>query len=275
MNGAIAGDASGTVLIVDDDFSVRLLAREALEQAGFFVLENDDGAGVLPQFEEQVPDIVLLDVMLPGMNGFTLCREIRAHPQGANTPILMMTGLDDVASIRKAYEAGATDFIAKPFNWLILAYRVRYMMRSSQLFLNLGKSQASLNYAQKIAGLGSWEWDIDSDKLQWSEAVYRMFQIDPIGFDGTYHAFLNSVHPLDKKLVNAALVALAASMKMSVVAEGVETMEQLDFLRELGCRHIQGYLFSRPLLQEDATRLLLDEGGRLAPQTCRTEGGNS
>jgi diguanylate cyclase (GGDEF)-like protein/PAS domain S-box-containing protein len=197
--------ATGSVLIVDDDFSVRLLAREALEQAGFTVRDNDDGVGVLDQFEEEEPDIVLLDVMLPGVDGFTLCQQIRALPKGKNTPILMMTGLDDVASIQKAYRAGATDFITKPFNWLILAYRVRYMMRTSQLFLNLDKSQASLNYAQQIAGLGSWEWDINSDKLQWSDAVYRMFHVDPIGFDGTYHAFLNSVHPLDKELVNAAL----------------------------------------------------------------------
>ena len=207
MNSTMDTDASATVLIVDDDFTVRLLAREALEQAGFTVLENDDGVGILEQFQEEEPDIVLLDVMLPGLDGFTLCQQIRALPEGKNTPILMMTGLDDVASIKKAYHVGATDFIAKPFNWLILVYRVRYMLRASQLFLSLGKSQESLNYAQRIAGLGSWEWDINSDKLQWSDAVYRIFHVDPIGFDGTYHAFLNSVHPLDKELVNAALEA--------------------------------------------------------------------
>ena len=205
--------ASGTVLIVDDDITVRLLAREALEQAGFRVQENDDGVGLLSQFAEEEPDIILLDVMLPELDGFTLCQQIRALPGGKNTPILMMTGLDDVASIKKAYDVGATDFISKPFNWLILAYRVRYMMRSSQLFLNLGKSQESLNYAQRIAGLGSWEWDIHSDKLQWSDAVYRIFHIDPIGFDGTYHAFLNSVHPLDKELVNSALEAAITKKK--------------------------------------------------------------
>ena len=213
MFNSIEENATGTVLIVDDDFTVRLLAREALEQAGFTVLENDDGVGVLAQFEEEEPDIVLLDVMLPGLDGFTLCQQLRALPQGKNTPILMMTGLDDVASIRRAYDAGATDFIAKPFNWIILTYRVRYLMRTSELFLNLGKSQESLNYAQRIAGLGSWEWDINSDKLQWSDAVYRIFHVDPIGFDGTYHAFLNSVHPLDKELVNAALETAISQKK--------------------------------------------------------------
>lgn len=198
-------EASGKVLIVDDDFTVRLLAREVLEQAGCVVFENSDGVGVLLQFEEVEPDIVLLDVMLPELDGFTICQGIRALPSGKHTPILMMTGLDDVDSIHRAYQVGATDFVSKPFNWHILAYRVRYMLRNSLLFLNLDKSQRSLNYAQQIAGLGSWEWDINSDKLEWSDAVYRIFHIDPVGFDGTYHAFLNSVHPLDKELVNAAL----------------------------------------------------------------------
>lgn len=205
MNRASEGDVLGTVLIVDDDYTVRLLAREALEQAGCIVFDNSDGVGVLLQCEELEPDLVILDVFLPHLDGFAVCQEIRALPGGHNIPILMTTGLDDVASIQRAYQAGATDFITKPFNWLILAYRVRYLLRNSQMFQTLDRSQRSLNYAQKIAGLGSWEWDITTDKLEWSEAVYRIFHIDPVGFDGTYHAFLNSVHPLDKEMVNAAL----------------------------------------------------------------------
>ncbi|GFO59900.1 two-component system response regulator [Geomonas silvestris] len=205
MNRASEGDVLGTVLIVDDDYTVRLLAREALEQAGCIVFDNCDGVGVLLQCEELEPDLVILDVFLPHLDGFAICQEIRALPGGHNIPILMTTGLDDVASIQRAYKAGATDFITKPFNWLILAYRVRYLLRNSQMFQSLDRSQRSLNYAQKIAGLGSWEWDITTDKLEWSEAVYRIFHIDPVGFDGTYHAFLNSVHPLDKEMVNAAL----------------------------------------------------------------------
>jgi diguanylate cyclase (GGDEF)-like protein len=190
---------TGTVLIVDDDFTVRLLAREALEQAGFTVLENIDGAGVIRQLEAEEPDLVLLDVMLPVEDGITLCREIRSHPKGKHIPIVMMTGLDDLESVQNAYHAGATDFISKPFNWLVLVYRVRYMLRSSQLFDKLDQSQQRLNYAQLMAGMGSWEWDIVNDKLEWSDAVYRIFHMDPVGFDRTYHAFLNSVHPRDKE----------------------------------------------------------------------------
>ena len=119
----------GLVLIVDDDVFIRTLARDALEQAGFETEETSDGNQVLSLFTRLQPDIVLLDVMLPGADGFTVCRQIREHPEGKNTPILMMTGLDDVESIRKAYDSGATDFISKPFNWYVLGYRVRYMLR--------------------------------------------------------------------------------------------------------------------------------------------------
>jgi len=193
------------VLIVDDDFTTRLLTREVLEQAGLTVHETGDGGSALELFDRIRPDLVLLDVMMPGTDGFTVCSQIRNHPAGRNTPVLMITGLDDVESIRRAYEAGATDFITKPFNWLIMGYRVRYMLRANRIFQALGKSQASLDYAQRIAHLGSWEWDLENDKVEWSDAVYSIFKVDPLGFDGTYQEFLNSVHPQDKDLVNSAL----------------------------------------------------------------------
>ena len=197
--------ANEVVLIVDDDFTTRLLTREVLEQAALTVHEADEGSHALELFDRIRPDLVLLDVMMPGVDGFTVCGQIRSHPAGRNTPILMMTGLDDVDSIRRAYEAGATDFITKPFNWLIMGYRVRYMLRANRIFQALGKSQASLDYAQRIAQMGSWEWDLENDKVEWSDAVYGIFQVDPLGFDGNYQAFLNAVHPQDQELVNSAL----------------------------------------------------------------------
>ena len=194
-----------TVLIVDDDFTSRLLARESLELAGFEVSETDDSSKALGLFEEINPEIVLLDVLMPGIDGFTVCKQIRRHPEGWNTPILVMTGLDDIESIKRAYETGATDFISKPCNWLVLSYRVRYMLRASQILKDLSKSRASLNHAQHIAQIGSWEWDVKNDVLSWSEAAFRIFAIDPVSFDKTYHSFLNSVHPQDQEMVDRAI----------------------------------------------------------------------
>lgn len=122
------------VLVVDDDLTIRLLARQSLELAGFAVAEAEDGAAALAAFEKLRPDAVLLDVIIPAPDGFAVCRTLRRLPEGENLPVLMMTGLEDTESINRAYEAGATDFVTKPINWLILGHRVRYMLRAGQAF---------------------------------------------------------------------------------------------------------------------------------------------
>src|SRR2546425_6947121 len=130
------------VLIADDDVTMRLLMRETLEQAGFTVAETEDGVQALSAFVRVRPDIVLLNVVMPKLDGFTTCATLRTLPGGAHTPVLMVTGLDDMESINRAYEAGATDFITKPFNWTILGHRVRYLLRTSRAVEALRKSEA-------------------------------------------------------------------------------------------------------------------------------------
>jgi diguanylate cyclase (GGDEF)-like protein len=199
------GEYIPVVLVVDDDAMVRLLARETLEQAGFMVEDVEDGTLASAAIAQSRPDIVLLDVMMPGKDGFTVCAEIRTLPDGDDMQVLMMTGLDDIESIRRAYDAGATDFISKPINWLILGYRVRYMMRSGQAAISQRRNEASLATAQRIAHIGSWEWNVRTDELNCSEELYRILAIDPVGFGATYEAFLNVVHPLDREFVNSAI----------------------------------------------------------------------
>jgi PAS domain S-box-containing protein len=130
------------ILIVDDDPVMRLLVRNALEPAGFTVLEAEDGPAALSLFESAHPEIVLLDVLMPGMDGFAICTALRKLPDGARTPIIMLTALEDFESIQRAYETGATDFITKPINWTILGQRMRYMMRATHAANKLSRSEA-------------------------------------------------------------------------------------------------------------------------------------
>jgi len=130
------------VLVVDDDAQTRLFAREYLEQADFDVDEAGDGVEGMSLFTRVWPDIVLLDVDMPHMDGFTMCTEIRKLSGGEHTPILMMTGLHDDESIIRAYEAGATHFITKPVNWIILSHHMRYLLRASRAITSLSKSEA-------------------------------------------------------------------------------------------------------------------------------------
>lgn len=120
------------ILVVDDDAVVRLLAREALEQEGFLVAEAVDGRAAMLEFERIRPAALLLDVSMPELDGYGVCRRVRALPQGRHVPVLMATAYDDIASIRAAYDSGATDFITKPIHWPLLGYRIHYLLRASQ-----------------------------------------------------------------------------------------------------------------------------------------------
>jgi DNA-binding response OmpR family regulator len=152
-------------LIVDDDAMMRLLIRQTLERSGFVCNEAVNGTAALEQFAATQPDIILMDVMMPEMDGYEACARLRQRADGAVVPVLMLTGLDDLESINRAYEVGATDFISKPISWGVLGHRARYILRASQAFRDLAKHQASLESAQRIAHLGSWEWDLTRDEI--------------------------------------------------------------------------------------------------------------
>jgi len=119
------------LLIVDDDRSLRMLMRATLEQGGFEVAEAENGLVALSAFENLLPTAVLLDVIMPEMDGIDVCKAIRKLPEGKHLPVLMVTGLEDFDSIRQFFDAGATDFITKPLNWTALSKRVRQLLNQS------------------------------------------------------------------------------------------------------------------------------------------------
>ena len=133
MKGTGERQTLSTIFLIDDSPVDRFMAREALEQEGFRVIECDSGEAGLSACAEHLPDCVLLDVKMPRMNGFETCAALRATEHGTHLPVLMLTGLDDVDSINRAYEAGATDFYSKPINCAVLIHRVRYLLRAKQI----------------------------------------------------------------------------------------------------------------------------------------------
>ena len=139
------------VLIVDDDVMIRTLMRASLESDGFTVAEAGDGEDACRMFATERPDAVVSDVVMPGMDGFEMCRKLRALPDAEHVPILLATGLNDLDSITAAYEAGATDFIGKPINWAVLNHRMRYILRASRAFQKLRESQEQLLFAKEAA----------------------------------------------------------------------------------------------------------------------------
>jgi diguanylate cyclase (GGDEF)-like protein len=118
-------------IVADDEDTGRLLLGEAASAAGFQSLVFDNGADAMEAALSHDVAIVLLDVEMPGMGGFEVCRRIRSARR-TSLPIVMVTGRDDKAAINRAFEAGATDFVAKPVNWSLLPHRLAYIVRNAE-----------------------------------------------------------------------------------------------------------------------------------------------
>lgn len=207
------GESKPVVLVVDDDMAQRLLMVETLLEDNLFVEEAADGQEALEAFERNTADLVLMDVKMPRMDGFTACKAMRQLPGGQDVAIVLVTGLDDFASIQQAFEAGATDFITKPVNWPLLNHRVRYLLRASAAFRGLRHSENRLALAQQIARLGNWDWDIEKGCLEWSDQMYKIFAKDPSEFVPSKEAILDAVHPDDREMVKREMDSILQGRK--------------------------------------------------------------
>ena len=195
MNNSDAVISKPCVLIVDDDIVIRLAMSDYLEEAGFTILEAVGGRDGLDVFNTEVVDLIILDVMMPDMDGFAVCQQIRSAANGKHVPILMATGNEDVESVTCAFEVGATDFTSKPFNYELLVHRVQYMLRAKSTADTLRDREKSLANAQKIARLGNWELDLNNDKFDCSGGLRTLLGIDKSPL--TYKELLKQVHPQD------------------------------------------------------------------------------
>ena len=115
----------GRVLVVDDDPANVQIVTSVLSVSGFLVDSALDGRQAIPRMEDFNPDAVLLDLMMPGRDGFELCRLMRVNPRFAHTSVVMITGLQDMDARQRGLECGATDFILKPWKPEDLVIRVR------------------------------------------------------------------------------------------------------------------------------------------------------
>lgn len=137
------------ILVVDDDRAMRNLLTVAMEEEGYKVVVAKDGEQCLAEYKRNHPHIILLDAMMPEMDGFTCCERLRALPQGKDLPILMITTLDDQNSIDQAFAVGATDYITKPIYWAVLSQRVKRMLQTHQGLIQLKPLQQKLELYQQ------------------------------------------------------------------------------------------------------------------------------
>ncbi|MHC5854452.1 diguanylate cyclase domain-containing protein [Nostoc sp.] len=165
------------ILVANDDKTIRVLLRKAMEQEGYRVVEVNDGKQCLDAYETIKPDIVLLDAVMPVMDGFTCCKQLLQIARNnlisalatfdtdsalnntviskiwERTPILMITCLDDEESVNRAFDAGATDYVTKPIHWPVLRQRLRRLLQQGQVYKQLEAANQALQHLANVDGL--------------------------------------------------------------------------------------------------------------------------
>ncbi len=195
------------ILVVDDDPTFLLTTAAALRNAGFAVEESSRGPDAIHRAERRPPSLIFVDALMDGMDGFEVCRRLRENPLLDDTPIVMLTGLDDANSVQRAFEAGATSFSTKPVNYPLLFQKAHFMLRAGRTAAELREQQAYLSTAQRMARLGYWRWDTEQDRFELSDQLARMCGLSPEAFAENRDAYLELIHEQDRARVLASMDA--------------------------------------------------------------------
>ncbi len=150
-----------SILIIDDDEVIRLFLREFLESEKYLVTETGNGIEALQKLREFKYDLVLLDIAMPGLDGFQVCEKINKTIENP-PPVLMITSLDDDESVDRAYSAGAIDYIRKPMHWAVLRNRIKYILEANNAQSEL--EQMSENYEMILDTAGNGICGMDANK---------------------------------------------------------------------------------------------------------------
>lgn len=205
---AATSRAATRVLFADDEAGTRTLMRAALRKLGLEVTLAVDGREALEAFGQAPHTMVLLDVDMPTVDGYEVCRRLREQV-GELLPIVMVTGMDDAVSVQRAYEAGATDFIAKPINWSILGHRVNHLLRNYKMQRELQVAE-SRNKAI-LQALPDLLFELDADGRFLACHV-------PASEDLAHH-----LHALQGRTISEALSPKLVVMGTAAIAEAERT----------------------------------------------------
>jgi PleD family two-component response regulator len=142
-------DSNPTVLIVDDERNLRQLLTHAIKVEGFAVETASNGKACLGFCQQHLPDLILMDALMPEMDGFTCCEILQATFGDRCPPVLMITALADTASVDRAFAAGAVDYVTKPVHWAVLRRRVRRVLQTQLLQQQLVEALKTIEQLQR------------------------------------------------------------------------------------------------------------------------------
>ncbi|HID02199.1 MAG TPA: EAL domain-containing protein, partial [Desulfobacterales bacterium] len=228
-------------LIVDDDNTTCATMTAALRKAGFDVKRAADGASGIILFDVVRPDLIFLDVLMPGMDGYETCRAIRNRPGGEYVQIIMVTGLDDTESAEASFQAGANDFLSKPINLTMLGHRAHYMLRAGKAFKDMHLSRSFLAKTQEIAKIGNWKLNFQTDNYTISPEAISIAELSANDNVFTIQDLLQSAIDRDKNKICAR------------VEEAIQKRHSFDvnyqiLLPDLSLKHI--YMHGEAILSD-------------------------
>lgn len=222
---------SSTILVVDDEVRAQALLRNLLEVEGYRVVCAGSGPETLALAPTARPDLILLDLMMPGMDGYEVCRRLRADPNTTSVPVIMLTALDDRASKLRGIEAGADDFLSKPFDVTELRARVRTITRlnrSQKLYEQRALSEGAIEFAPDGVVLAELDGTILQRNAAFSKlrpadaAPTNLFSYFPEAALKKITAFLAGtppalLPPLETQLLNCGLNPVTVDISASLM----------------------------------------------------------
>ncbi|MDO8466087.1 MAG: diguanylate cyclase [Gallionella sp.] len=223
----------GNILIVDDEPSALKLLKDILTADNHVVRPFNNGELALRSVMAEAPELILLDIRMPGMNGFEVCRRVKEDARLKDIPVIFISAASDMEDKVRAFQEGGVDYITKPFQKEEVIARVRThialshtMQRMKKIAEALRMSEESLKMAQAMAHLGHWESDVESGQFICSEEMYRILGLEPQGQILNRDAFLQTVHPDDREHVanhiSEVLVGNSFDIEYRIILPGGE-----------------------------------------------------
>lgn len=214
MNPTLTAPSAAQVMVVDDTPANLRLLDEVLRRQGHVVRLFPRGALAIRAAEVQPPDLILLDIMMPEMDGFEVCRRLKAMPSLADVPVIFISALADAEHKVRAFQEGGVDYVTKPFQEgevlaRVGAHLALHAMRQAaarhrqELERTVQERTAELQRAQRVAHIGSWKLDMRTQTLHWSPETYHLFGVAP-DTPLTLADFLAKVAPEDREHVAQA-----------------------------------------------------------------------
>lgn len=162
-----------TILIIEDEKPIQNIIRAFLEDAGYRAVSADDGAEGIARFRECRPDLVLLDILLPKINGFSVCEMIRRE---SSTPVIMLTALDDDFSQMKGFDALADDYITKPFSMPLVVRRIEAVLRRMEKG-GAGEEDTQLRYRDIVMDPDNYDVSVGGENVSLTAREFEILRL--------------------------------------------------------------------------------------------------